>query len=95
MAEQEVPDELARLVEKMHDEYLDSELAIAEALAEADEGLSIDELVEATGYTKRTVKKRVDSLEERLQGAPLVRRSGEDAVELHPRLASAFGQLDE
>lgn len=95
MAEQEVPDELARLVEKMHDEYLDSELAIASALAGADGSLSVDELVDETGYTKRTVKKRVDSLEDRLQGAPLIRRTGEDSVELHPRLGDAFDTLEE
>ncbi len=95
MAEQEVPDELTRLVEKMNDEYLESELAIAGALAEAEGPLSIDELVEATGYTKRTVKKRVDSLEERLQGPPLLRRSGGEGAELHPRLATAFTQGDE
>lgn len=90
MAEQEVPEELAELVDKMHSEYLDSELSIASALAEADGPLDIEELVEATGYTKRTVKKRVESLEDRLQGDPLLRRPDEDAVELHPRLAAAL-----
>lgn len=91
MAEQEVPEELARLVEKMRSEYLDSEVAIADALAEADGALSTDELVDVTGYTKRTVKKRVDSLEDRLQGEPLFRRSDDD-VSLHPRLAEALAE---
>lgn len=90
MAEQEVPEALAQLVEKMQSEYLDSEVAIAIALAEADGSLTIDELVDATGYTKRTVKKRVDSLEERLQGTPLLTQSEDDTVALHPRLASAL-----
>lgn len=95
MAEAEVPEELARLVEKMHDEYLDSEVAIATALATADEALDLEELVEATGYTERTVKKRVDSLEERLQGQPLFERVGEGEVRLHPRVAAAMRAHDE
>ncbi len=90
MAEEEIPEELVRLVEKMHDEYLDSEVAIATALADADEPLDIDALVDATGYTERTVKKRVDSLEERLQGSPLIERSGDETVRLHPRVAAAI-----
>lgn len=90
MAEQEVPEELAQLVEKMHSEYLDSELAIASALAEAEGPLEVEELVEATGYTKRTVKKRVDSLEDRLQGPPLLRRTDDGQIALHPRLAAAY-----
>lgn len=90
MAEAEVPEELVRLVEKIHDEYLDSEVAIATALASADEALDLDELVETTGYTERTVKKRVDSLEERLQGPPLFERVDEGKVRLHPRVAAAM-----
>lgn len=92
MAEQEVPEELARLVDKMHSDYLDSEVAIASALAEADGPLDIDELVEVTGYTKRTVQKRVDSLEERLHGSPLLERPDDDTVALHPRLATALAE---
>lgn len=94
MAEQEVPKELTRLVEKMHTEYLDSELAIASSVAEAEGPLTIDELVEATGYTKRTVKKRIDSLEERLQGAPLIQRT-DDSVKLHPMFAVALNAAAE
>ena len=90
MPEQEVPEEIARLVEKMRSEYLDSEVAIASALAEADGPLDTEELVEATGYTKRTVAKRVDSLEERLKGAPLFQRPDDENVALHPRLAAAL-----
>ncbi len=89
MAE-EVPPELERLVEKMHEEYLDSEVAIAEALAEANEALDVDELVEATEYTERTVKKRITSLEERLGGEPLIERPEDDRVALHPRFAAAL-----
>lgn len=88
MAE-EVPAELERLVEKMQSEYLDSEYAIASALADADDPLDLEALVEATGYTERTVKKRIDSLEERLQGEPLMYRHGGGRVSLHPRVATA------
>ena len=79
-----------RLVEKMRDEYLDSEVAIATALADADGPLDIDALVEVTGYTERTVKKRVESLEERLRGSPLIQRTDNETVRLHPRLAAAI-----
>ncbi|MFP4591322.1 MAG: hypothetical protein ACLFMX_05825 [Halobacteriales archaeon] len=90
MADVEVPAALERLVEKMRAEYLDSEMAIADALAEAEGPLDVDALVEATGYTERTVKKRVDSLEERLGGEPLIRRPEADTVELHPRVVEAI-----
>lgn len=89
MAEQEVPAELEKLVEKMSTAYLDSEFAIAGALAGAEGPLDVAALVEATGYTERTVKKRVDSLEERLGGEPLIRRDEDGDVALHPRLAEA------
>ena len=94
MAEQEVPTELTRLIEKMHEDYLESELAIATALADAGKPLTVEDLVEATGYTKRTVKKRVESLEERLQGPPLIDRPDEEHVDLHPRVAAALLQAD-
>lgn len=90
MADVEVPAELERLVEKMRAEYLDSEVAIATALADADEALDIEALVDATGYTERTVKKRVDSLEDRLGGEPLLSRPEADHVRLHPRVAQAL-----
>lgn len=95
MAEQEVPPELERLVEKMHADYLDSEVAIAAALAEADEPLDIDAIVDATGYTERTVKKRVDSLEERLGGEPLIKRPDDGTVALHARVAAALRAAEE
>lgn len=90
MVDEEVPEELTRLAEKIHAEYLDSEVAIATALAEADGPLDIEALVDETGYTERTVKKRVDSLEERLGGAPLLTRPGAGSVRLHPRVATAL-----
>ena len=95
MAEQEVPQELQRLVEKIHSEYLDSEVAIADALASADEPLDIDALVEATGYTERTVKKRVDSLIDRLGGEPLIAKRNDETVELHPRVGVALRSLEQ
>lgn len=89
MGEADVPGELLNLVRKVRDDYLDSEIAIAEALAAADGPLSIDELVDETEYTKRTVKKRVESLVENLQGQPLIRyEDGE--VELHEAVREAF-----
>lgn len=90
MADEEVPPELERLAEKMHAEYLDSEVAIATALAEAGGALDVEALVDATGYTERTVKKRIDSLEERLGGEPLLYRPDQEQVRLHSRVAAAL-----
>ncbi len=90
MATEEVPAELAALAEKMSTEYRDSEYEIAIALANADGPLSTDELAEETGYTDRTIKKRVDTLEEALGGDPLFRRDDEDRPVLHPALASTL-----
>lgn len=90
MATDGVPAELERLVRKMHDEYTQSEVEIAQALAAADGPLSIDELAEETGYTERTIRKRVGTLEERLQGAPLIDRDDEDRPHLHPEVAAAL-----
>jgi DNA-binding IclR family transcriptional regulator len=95
MSATEVPQELTALAEKLRSEYRDSELAIAEALAEADEPLSIDALAEATGYTERTVKKRVDTLEERLGGAPLLRRDDADRPSLHPEVTAALRNTED
>lgn len=90
MAEEEVPSELERLAEKIHAEYLDSERAIALALAEASEPLGVPELAESTGYTERTIKKRIDSLEERLGGEPLLSRVEDDRVLLNQHVANAL-----
>ncbi|MDL5360974.1 HTH domain-containing protein [Halalkalicoccus sp. NIPERK01] len=89
MATEEVPDTLAALAEKMATEYRESEYEIALALANAQEPLSTEELAEETGYTERTIKKRVDTLEEELGGDPLLRRDDEDRPVLHPTLANA------
>ena len=89
-----VPEELARLVRKMHDEYTSSEVEIALALATADEPLSIDALAEETGYTERTIKKRVGTLEESLGGPPLIHRDDEDRPYLHPAFAEAMRNVD-
>lgn len=92
MATEEVPEELAALAEKISTEYRDSEYDIARALAatEEGEGLSTDELAEETGYTERTVKKRIGTLEEELGGDPLLRRDEDDRPVLHPSLAAAI-----
>ncbi|MCL7416340.1 MAG: helix-turn-helix domain-containing protein [Halalkalicoccus sp.] len=89
MATEEVPAKLAALAEKMATEYRESEYEIALALSNADEPLSTEELAEETGYTERTIKKRVGTLEEELGGEPLLRRDEEDRPVLHPALATA------
>ncbi len=90
MASEEVPTELATLAEKMATEYRDSEYDIALALANADEALSTEELAEETGYTERTIDKRVDTLEEALGSDPLLRRDEADRPILHAELAAAL-----
>lgn len=97
MATEEVPEELAALAEKMSTEYRDSEYDIARALAAAEdgEGLSTEQLAEETGYTERTVKKRVGTLEEALGGEPLLRRDEDDRPVLHPALAAAIRSRDD
>ncbi|MFD1645825.1 hypothetical protein [Haloarchaeobius litoreus] len=87
---EEIPDEVAALVDKMASEYVQSEYEIAEALAEADGPLTLDELVEETGYTERTVEKRTDTLEDRLGGEPLFQRDDEGNPMLHSVLARAI-----
>lgn len=89
MATEEVPAKLAELAEKMATEYRESEYEIALALADAGKPLSTAELAEATGYTERTIRKRVDTLEEALGGEPLLRRDDEGRPNLAPALATA------
>ena len=94
MATDGVPAELERLVRKMHDEYTQSEVDIAVALAEADTPLSSTALAETTGYTERTIRKRVRTLEEQLGGAPLIDRTAEDEPVLHPAFAEALRAVE-
>lgn len=89
MATEEVPAKLAALAEKMATEYRDSEYEIALVLANSEGPLSTEQLAEETGYTERTIKKRVDTLEEALRGDPLLQRDDADRPVLHPRLAAA------
>jgi predicted transcriptional regulator len=90
MAQSDTPPEIEALVEKMRDTYVDSEFEIAQALADQDGTLSIEELTEATGYTERTVEKRVESLIDRLGGEPLAGRDDEGRPRLHSTLAAAI-----
>jgi biotin operon repressor len=92
MAQSETPPEIEALVEKMRESYVESEFEIAQALAGQDEAVSIDALVDETGYTERTVEKRVDSLIDRLGGEPLASRDGDGRPRLHPALAAAIRQ---
>lgn len=89
MSGEAVQETLSRLVEKMAAEYTQSEVDIARALAAADGPLSVADLVEETGYTERTIKKRVGTLEEQLRGEPLLVRDEDDRPHLHPELAAA------
>lgn len=88
-------DSVDRLVELLHDRLRQSELDILLALAEADEPLTVDELVEETGYTERTVKKRIDTLEERVHGGTLLQRDPEGNPVLHPQFAAAVRSYEE
>jgi DeoR/GlpR family transcriptional regulator of sugar metabolism len=76
-----------RLVELLDDRLKRSEWDILAALAAADQPRSVDDLVEATGYTERTVRKRLDTLEEQVHGGTLLRRT-EDGATLHPQFAA-------
>lgn len=90
MAESSVESNLPRLVELLSDRLKQSELDILHALAEADgDALSVDEMVEATGYTERTVTKRTETLEEQVHGGTLLRRTDEGDPALHPDFARA------
>ncbi len=90
MATDGVEETLAALARKMEDEYTASEYEIAQALAQAEGPLSTEELGEATGYTDRTIRKRVGTLEEQLGGPPLLQRDEEDRPFLHAALAEAL-----
>lgn len=89
MAAEGVPDYVRDLVRAMDDHLRASEMAIAVALAEADEPLMISELAERAEYTERTIKKRVETLAEALHGEPQIRREDE-TVSLHPQIAAAL-----
>lgn len=95
MATDEVSETLASLAEKMSTEYRTSEYDIARALAEADGPLTVEELAEETGYTERTIRKRVGTLEEALRGEPLLQRDDRDRPVLHPALATAVREHGE
>lgn len=90
MATDGLAETLGALAQKMNEEYTQSEYEIAEALAAADDPLTIGELAEATGYTERTIRKRVGTLEEELGGSPLIERDDQDRPYLHPELAAAI-----
>lgn len=92
MAVEDVPDYMHRLVQTMDAKLRRSEMDIAIALAEARGPLSIDELAEETGYTTRTIKKRVGTLSDRLHGEPLIRQDEDGDAILHTQLASAIRQ---
>lgn len=78
-----------RLVELLNDRLIQSEWEILTALADADGPLTIDELTEATGYTDRTVTKRLGTLEDKVHGGTLLSRNEEDNPVLHPQFAKA------
>jgi len=90
MAQSDTPAELEALVEKMRETYVDSEFEIAQALAAADTAVSIEDIAAETGYTERTIDKRVDSLIDQLSGEPLASRNDDGHPQLHPELAAAI-----
>lgn len=89
MAAEGIPDYVRDLVRAMEDHLRESEMGIAVALAEANEPLTISELAERAEYTERTIKKRVETLEEALHGEPQIHRD-DSMVSLHPQIASAI-----
>lgn len=76
-----------RLVELLDDRLKRSEWDILTALAAADDALTVEELVEETGYTDRTVKKRLDTLAEQVHTTTLLERT-DDGARLHPQFAA-------
>lgn len=80
---------VSRLVELLDDRLIQSEWEILTALAAADGPLTTDELVEATGYTERTVTKRLGTLEDQVHGGTLLSRNDEGNPVLHPQFAAA------
>ena len=80
---------VGRLVELLDDRLKQSEWEILTALAAADGPLTVDELAEETGYTERTVKKRVGTLEDQLHGGTLLQRDEDGNPLLHPQFARA------
>lgn len=94
MATDGIPAELERLVHKMYKEYTQSEVDIASALAAADGPLTMAELAEKTGYTERTIRKRVRTLEEQLGGEPLIDRDDAESPYLHELFADAVRTVD-
>ncbi|WP_224448853.1 winged helix-turn-helix transcriptional regulator [Haloprofundus salilacus] len=92
MAETEARNSVDRLVELLDDRLKKSEWEILVALAEADGPLTDEELAEATGYTDRTVSKRVDTLEEQVHGGTLIQRDDDGNPYLHSQFAAAVRQ---
>ncbi|WP_435362296.1 hypothetical protein [Haloarchaeobius sp. DFWS5] len=86
----DVPPAVEALAEKMGTAYVQSEFDIARTLATADEPLSVATLSERTGYTERTITKRLGTLDDRLGGEPLARLDGDGRGSLHPLLARAL-----
>jgi hypothetical protein len=78
---------LDRLVELLDERLRTSEWEILTALAAADEPMNYGALAEATGYTERTIKKRVGTLAEVVHGETLLRTEGDPR--LHPQFAAA------
>lgn len=87
-SESESSNDVERLVELLDDRLRDSEWDILVALAEADEPLTVEGLAEETGYTERTIKKRVDTLEDQVHGGTLLKREDDGTPYLHPQFAA-------
>jgi DNA-binding IclR family transcriptional regulator len=77
-----------RLVDLLEERLKQSEWDILVALARVDEPLTVATLAEETGYTERTVSKRVDTLAEQVHGGTLLQQTDAGA-RLHPQFAAA------
>ncbi|MGM0590885.1 MAG: helix-turn-helix domain-containing protein [Halobacteriota archaeon] len=87
MSNSESKTSVDRLVELLDEQLRRSEFEILTALAEANEPLTETALAEATGYTERTIHKRVGTLEERIHSETLLSRDEEGNPVLHPQFA--------
>lgn len=87
MAGSEGESSVARLVELLAERLRKSEWEILTALAAADSPMTVEELAEETGYTERTIKKRVDTLAERVHSETLLSRDEDGNPTLHPQFA--------
>ncbi len=89
MAHSETQSTVEQLLELLDDRLRKSEWEILVELAEVDGPLTPSELADRTGYTERTIKKRIDTLEDCLHGGTILHRDEDGNPSLHPQFAEA------